>query len=119
MVQELRMSTTSAATVHSNGKNTAPEHALNVLLIEDNAGDARLVEILLEESDLPDCHITHSVTLTAGVAALVADDFDVVLLDLTLPDSRGFETLQRLIEAKPEVNVIVMTGARLLDERRV
>ncbi len=83
---------------------------LNILLIEDNPGDARIVEILLEESDLPNCKICHVQTLAEGVSALLEKDFDVVLLDLSLPDSRGFETLQRLISAKPDVNVVVMTG---------
>lgn len=94
-----------------NGGNTATEvHPLQILLIEDNPGDARIVEILLEESDLPNCKIFHYQTLGEGVNALTEHDFDVVLLDLSLPDSRGFETLQRLISAKPDVNVVVMTG---------
>jgi hypothetical protein len=95
----------------SNGNKKMPsEAALKILLIEDNQGDARLVEILLEESDLPDCLITHKLTLADGVEVLKSDDFDAVLLDLSLPDSRGFETLERLIGAKPDVNVVVMTG---------
>lgn len=82
-----------------------------VLLIEDNPGDARLVEILLEESDLADCEITHHVTLTDGMTELAkGEEFAAVLLDLTLPDSRGFETLQNLITRFPHLNVIVMTG---------
>ncbi|MFK7950593.1 MAG: response regulator [Saprospiraceae bacterium] len=81
-----------------------------ILLIEDNPGDARLVEILLEESDFYECEIINKTTLGAGIEALEQDDFAAVLLDLTLPDSKGFETLEQLIEAKPDVNVIVMTG---------
>ena len=82
-----------------------------VLLIEDNPGDARLVEILLEESDLVNCQITHHVTLADGKEELAkGEEFAAVLLDLTLPDSRGFETLQRLLTRFPHLNVIVMTG---------
>lgn len=81
-----------------------------ILLIEDNPGDARLVEILLEESDFYECEIVNKTTLGEGLEALEQDDFAAVLLDLTLPDSKGFETLEQLIEAKPDVNVIVMTG---------
>lgn len=80
-----------------------------VLLIEDNPGDARLVEILLEDSDLS-CEIRNETTLSAGLKALEANDYSVVLLDLTLPDSKGFETLERLLAHSPEVNVIVLTG---------
>ena len=94
-----------------NGGDISPEtQPLHILLIEDNPGDARIVELLLEESDLPQCHIVNCQTLGEGVNALMKKDFDVVLLDLSLPDSRGFETLQRLISAKPDVNVVVMTG---------
>jgi len=82
-----------------------------ILLIEDNPGDARLVEILLMESDLLNCKITNKVNLSDGMAALEeADDFAAILLDLTLPDSRGFETLETLLAKYPDNNVIVLTG---------
>jgi PAS domain S-box-containing protein len=48
--------------------------------------------------------------LASGIEALKNDYFSAVLLDLTLPDSKGFETLEQLIKASPDVNVIVMTG---------
>ena len=62
---------------------------LQVLIIEDNPGDAELVGILLAEADPArhDCH--HVSTLGAGVACLREKAFDVVLLDLGLPD--GFD----------------------------
>ena len=82
-----------------------------VLLIEDNPGDARLVELLLAESDLLNCKITNKVTLSEGLESLKTEgDFAAILLDLTLPDSRGFETLERLLEKYPDNNVIVLTG---------
>ncbi len=82
-----------------------------VLLIEDNPGDARLVEILLSESDLLNCKITHKTTLFDGMSALEAsDDYAAILLDLSLPDSRGFETLIKLLDRFPNNNVIVLTG---------
>lgn len=82
-----------------------------ILLIEDNPGDARLVEILLSESDLLNCKITNKVNLADGIAALrEADDYAAILLDLTLPDSRGFETLETLLSKFPDNNVIVLTG---------
>jgi signal transduction histidine kinase len=83
--------------------------AINVLLIEDNPGDARLVEILLEDSDF-DCRVDNKMSLEEGIQAHFDKDYSVVLLDLTLPDSRGFETLQRFIKAHGDANVIVMTG---------
>jgi len=88
-----------------------------ILLIEDNPGDARLVELLLLESDLDNCQINNKTTLTDGLAALrESDDYAAILLDLTLPDSRGFETLELLLEQFPDNNVIVLTG---LDDKRL
>ncbi len=81
-----------------------------VLLIEDNPGDARLVELLLAESDLIECEIHTCSDLSSGIVTLQAQTFDVVLLDLTLPDSRGFETLEKLFAQVPDANVIVLTG---------
>lgn len=83
----------------------------SVLLIEDNPGDARLVELLLGESDLLSCDITKAVTLAEGMQAIESKGgFSAVLLDLSLPDSRGFETLDTLLEKYPDSNVIVLTG---------
>ncbi len=85
--------------------------ANNILLIEDNPGDARLVELLLMESDLENCKITHKTTLQEGLDELENQGkFAAVLLDLSLPDSRGFVTLEKLLERFPDNNVIVMTG---------
>lgn len=82
-----------------------------VLLIEDNPGDARLVEILLRESDLSDCIITRRESLLEGLQILgERSDFAAVLLDLSLPDSNGFETLEKLLTKFPDLNVIVLTG---------
>lgn len=89
--------------------NATEKHS-KLLLIEDNPGDARLVEILLEESDFKNFTLLNHITLGEGMAAIEKEDFDVVMLDLSLPDSRGFETLQQLITRFPDVNVIVMTG---------
>ena len=102
---------------HSTSESTMYEDISNleshnkILLIEDNPGDARLVELLLGESDLLNCKITNKTSLSDGIAALEAEgDYAAILLDLTLPDSRGFETLERLLEKFPDKNVIVLTG---------
>lgn len=82
-----------------------------ILLIEDNPGDARLVEILLEESDLVQCDIINKTSLAAGMQLLEeGQQFGAILLDLYLPDSQGFETLEQLLDRFPNNNVIVLTG---------
>lgn len=82
-----------------------------ILLIEDNLADATIVEILLEESDGLNCEIDHQMTLAAGLERLGGEiEYAAVLLDMNLPDSRGFETLSRVLEEYPDNNVILLTG---------
>jgi signal transduction histidine kinase len=85
-----------------------------ILLIEDNPGDAKLLELTFRDESFtglasPD-DITHVETLAAGREELAAADYDVVFLDLGLPDSSGLETLDRLMADDPETPVIVLTG---------
>jgi len=80
-----------------------------VLLVEDNLRDARLVEIFLDESDLYNNEIVNKKTLKGAISTLHETTFDVVLLSLNLSDSKGFETLERLLAAHPKANVVVLT----------
>jgi diguanylate cyclase (GGDEF)-like protein/PAS domain S-box-containing protein len=87
-----------------------PIAQLTVLVIEDNPGDARLVELYLcEDPSLP-FEVAKAARLDDGLAVLHARPIDVVLLDLSLPDSFGLETLARLRAAQPNVPVVVLTG---------
>lgn len=82
-----------------------------VLLIEDNPGDARLVEIFLSESDLGNCEVLNKTSLQEGLEVLkTGEEFAAILLDLSLPDSRGFETLETVVSQFPHNNIIVLTG---------
>ncbi len=83
---------------------------LAVLVIEDNPGDARLVEIYLHEDPGHPCAVDKAEDLATGLTVLQAKPIDVVLLDLSLPDSFGLETLARLRAASPSVPVVVLTG---------
>lgn len=83
---------------------------LKILLIEDNIGDVYLVKALLVQSDFAGSEIVNCVTLKEGLDALSQQEFSIVLLDLSLPDSLGFDTLHQLISNFPEAIVIVMTG---------
>ncbi len=93
-------------------KSSGYEFYSKVLLIEDNIGDARLVELLLEEADTFKCEIVNKTSLSDGMEALAQDSYDAILLDLSLPDSRGFETLEKFMTRFPDANVIVLTGMK-------
>lgn len=97
---------------NQNDKPSGYDFYSRVLLIEDNMGDARLVELLLEESDTIDCEIVNKTNLADGMRALEEEQFDAILLDLSLPDSRGFETLEKFMVRFPDANVIVLTGLK-------
>ena len=84
-----------------------------LLLIEDNPGDARLVrEHLLDASGTQRIDVEAAPTLAEGIAYLERGETPtVVLLDLSLPDSFGLETLARWLTAAPALPVIVLTGS--------
>ena len=84
---------------------------IKVLLIEDNAGDARLIETLLSQTKELAFELEWVDNLTAGVERLIACKVDVVLLDLGLPESVGIATLQRLLAHMQTVpTVVVLSG---------
>ncbi len=83
---------------------------ISVLLIEDNAGDRRLIqEMFASQHDLA-IRLETADRLAAGVEILRAQAIDVVLLDLSLPDSHGIQTLEQLHDQTQDVPVVVMTG---------
>ena len=90
-----------------------PEQRFRILLVEDNPGDAFLVRTLLEETGEP-FDIEHRSDLASAMAVLNGDGpdalFDVVLLDLTLPDSSGVQTISRVRSCANAAPVVVLTG---------
>ncbi|MEG4057442.1 MULTISPECIES: ATP-binding protein [unclassified Microcoleus] len=83
---------------------------IKILLVEDNPADADLLAELLEVSVGVEWELVSVEFLYEAIAQLCKQSFDVVLLDLSLPDSRGLETLTRLREVAPDVPMVVMTG---------
>ena len=83
--------------------------AIRVLVVEDNSGDALLLEETLRQS--PDASFELSVADSLAGALAFAKDrhFDLVLLDLGLPDSQGLATLQT-IESVADAPIVVLTG---------
>jgi serine phosphatase RsbU (regulator of sigma subunit) len=92
---------------------TAPVESLRVLLVEDDDGDAFLVQELLDEAVSP-VELLRARTLAEAEAAV--GRVDCVLLDLGLPDASGLDGLRRLVARADGVALLVLTG--LADERR-
>jgi CheY-like chemotaxis protein len=86
----------------------------NILLVEDNHEDVQLMQEMVTELESDLFHpvilyLTHAVSIKE--AALHADkNFDAILLDLTLPDSKGLHTVESIIDRFKAVPVVVLTG---------
>lgn len=83
---------------------------IKILLVEDNPTDADLLTELLEASVGVEWELVCVEFLHSAIAHLSKQSFDLVLLDLSLPDSYGLETVTRLREVAPDTAVVVMTG---------
>jgi len=88
---------------------------LKILLIEDTPGDAFLIKFYLGESISHKFDFNHVDTLEKAFEKLRENQYDIILMDLNLPDSVGLESVKKLIETFPNNLVIVLTG--LIDER--
>ncbi len=82
---------------------------ISVLLVEDNPGDARLIQEFLKDTQFG-CDVHHVEHLEEALDQLVESSPSLVLLDLSLPDSQGIETVARLVTSNPDVPVVIMTG---------
>ena len=83
---------------------------ISVLLVEDNPGDRRLIEVTLAEVSQPRFSVRSADRLSGALAELETGGVDVVLLDLSLPDSDGLSTFHRLRQSAQSLPVVVMSG---------
>jgi diguanylate cyclase (GGDEF)-like protein/PAS domain S-box-containing protein len=81
-----------------------------LLLIEDNAGDARLLREMFNEQGNHDTDVIHVGSLEQAEAHLASQSADIILLDLGLPDAHGLEAVRRAKAAAPGVPLVVLTG---------
>lgn len=86
------------------------DRVIKVLLIEDNPGDVRLLQEYLREVASTQFNLMQVEQLDEALKSLAAESFDVVLLDLSLPDSHGLETFIKIHSQVPTVPVVVLTG---------
>jgi len=87
-----------------------PDKPIKVLLVEDNPGDARLLEEDLREVPGQEFELTHVERLEEASERLREEEYDVVLLDLSLPDSSGLDTVKRTFNEAPTMPIVVLTG---------
>ena len=83
---------------------------IRVLLVEDNPGDARLFTELVRDTGAGQWRLVHVDRLSAALDRLSREPFDVMLLDLSLPDADGLDTLIRAHAEAPKIPIVVLTG---------
>ena len=88
---------------------------LHILLIEDDPEDARMLRELLSDVDPGGFTLTHVDQLAHGISRLKESGIDIVLLDMSLPDSQGFDTLLHMSKSAMGIPIVALT--RIKDER--
>jgi CheY-like chemotaxis protein len=83
---------------------------MRILLVEDNPGDASLLREVLAESGAGKFELTWEERLGAAIDRVTAQSFDVVLLDLGLPDGHGLETLASMHARARTVPIVILSG---------
>ena len=86
--------------------------SIKILLVEDNPGDILLLREALIEIDTEWFEVTQAERLVEALEYTADRSFDVILLDLSLPDEQGLDTLLRLQEKVTGVPIIVLTGLK-------
>jgi len=84
--------------------------AIRVLLVEDNPGDARLFTELVRDAGAGQWKLVQAGRLSDALDRLHHEPFDVMLLDLSLPDADGLDTLIRAHAEAPKIPIVVLTG---------
>lgn len=82
---------------------------INVLVIEDNTIDRIIAERILQKESY--FKLTHAGSITQAFEILASENFDVILLDLNLPDSWGLETFDKIHEKRKEIPIVVLSGS--------
>jgi diguanylate cyclase (GGDEF)-like protein/PAS domain S-box-containing protein len=83
--------------------------AKTVLLVEDDEQDARSIRNILDEQDSQSFELTHMPSLTEAEICLASHSFDLVLLELDLPDAQGLDAVRRVRAIAPRVSIILLS----------
>ncbi|MDZ8032053.1 hybrid sensor histidine kinase/response regulator [Nostoc sp. DedSLP04] len=85
-------------------------YSVKILLIEDNLASARLLQEFLTQAQSQEFTLVHVTRLGEALQELSKCNYDVILLDLTLPDSQGLSSLPPLIGQAPSIPIVVLTN---------
>ncbi len=88
----------------------SPSESIRVLLVEDEAGDAHLVKMKLKQAQSGHFDVTWTQSLIEAQQCLAASSFDVILLDLSLPDSEGLATVRSARAMTMNIPIVVLSG---------
>ncbi|MBC7382085.1 MAG: response regulator [Bacteroidia bacterium] len=92
-------------------KSSFMEKDSHILLVEDNIGDMELIKIMLEEIKIPAKSLLLATTLNEAIAYVVSKkNISIIILDLTLPDCYGIDTVKTIRNFFPDNPIIVLTG---------
>jgi CheY-like chemotaxis protein len=80
---------------------------IRILLVEDNPGDARLLREMLAEPSRETFQLVHVERISEALARLSSDVFDAILLDLSLPEGQGLETVDLICRRVRHIPVVV------------
>ncbi len=83
---------------------------LNILIVEDDIGDGKLLHQLLRKTTLNISDVKFAERLHAALELLDKGDYDVIFLDLGLPDSQGLDSVNTLNTKAPNTPIIVLSG---------
>jgi signal transduction histidine kinase len=83
---------------------------IHILLIEDNLGDVRLIQEFFRNAGHDKFALTIRNSLADGMEALIENEFHVILLDLSLPDSFGLKSVSSMLNYTREIPIVVLTG---------
>lgn len=90
--------------------NQTSKSHIRVLIVEDDRDFASMLRVILTEANIGQFDPTLVGSLEEALGQLKKPDFDIVLLDLFLPDSKGRKTFLKILEQIPDTPIVVVTG---------